>query len=566
MKGFFFSSSMSWMFIFYMQEARVVDLGEPYYESRFSGAKQRLVQKQDSFQYVSLLDSLKALLCDDEIHSQVDTCNSRIHQDGRIEDFCDGELFKSHVLFSKDPKALQIIAYYDELEVCNPLGSHVKVHKLGLFYYMLGNIEPQYRSSLRCINLLAVTTSVMIEKYGLDEIMKPFIQDLNHLSSVGVTVEYDGIQETYYGALLAFLADNLGSHALGGFKESFSLTFRMCRTCLSTNTAFRTNFIENQFLMRTEQKHLHHCAKLGGPPPLRVHYSTAYGITRASSLLQIKYYSMFGGGLPHDVMHDLLEGTVQYVMKLILQYCVSQNFISLELFNQRLMKFEYGYGELSDKPTPITSRTFQSDSKNLHQSAAQSLLFARILPFLLADKVPEEDPHWENYVVLLRILDIAMAPMCTVDLCATMKVLIEEFLVVFTTLYPNSSIIPKMHYMVHYPSQIMAVGPLVRTWTMRYKAKNFKSASHIGNFKNIVLTLANHHQRWICYQQASGKLLDRPLTCGPGQNASPINAEPDTLQEALKAIIPEIDPENTVFVHLGLRKALLCTGVQTALF
>ena len=332
-------------------------------------------------------------MCDDEIRSQVDTCNSRVHRDGRIEDFCDGELFKSHALFSKDPKALQIIAYYDELEVCNPLGSHVKTHKLGLFYYMLGNIEPQYRSSLRCINLLAVTTSVMIEKYGLDEIMKPFIQDLNHLSSAGVTVDSTGIQETYYGAVLAFLADNFGSHALGGFKESFLLTFRMCRSCLSTNTAFRTKFIESKFLKRTEQKHQQHCDKLNRGGPLQSHYSTAYGITRRSSLLQIRHYSLFGGGLPHDLMHDLLEGVIQYEIKLVLQYCVSQNFISLEEFNQRLVKFDYGYSELSDKPTQITSRTFQSDSKNLRQSAAQSLLFARVLPFLLGDKVPDEDPY-----------------------------------------------------------------------------------------------------------------------------------------------------------------------------
>ena len=113
----------------------------------------------------------------------------------------------------------------------------------------------------------------------------------------------------------------------------------------------------------------------------------------------------------------------------------------------------------------------------------------------------------------------------------------------------------------------MAVGPLVRTWTMRYEAKNsfFKCASHIGNFKNIVLTLANRHQRWICYQQASGKLLDRSLECGPGQNARPINAEPDSLQEALKAIIPEIDPETTVFRPFWIKKAPLCTRVQTVL-
>lgn len=51
--------------------------------------------------------------------------------DDLIGDFCDAEACKSHPLFSRDPQALQILLYYDDLEVANPLGSHTKVHKLG---------------------------------------------------------------------------------------------------------------------------------------------------------------------------------------------------------------------------------------------------------------------------------------------------------------------------------------------------------------------------------------------------------------------------------------------------
>lgn len=48
-----------------------------------------------------------------------------------MNDFCDGEYFRSHSLFSKHRTALQIYFYFDELEVCNPLGSKAKKHKLG---------------------------------------------------------------------------------------------------------------------------------------------------------------------------------------------------------------------------------------------------------------------------------------------------------------------------------------------------------------------------------------------------------------------------------------------------
>jgi len=48
-----------------------------------------------------------------------------------LEDYCDGEIFATHPLFSLHSNALQIFLYFDELEVCNPLGSKTKIHKLG---------------------------------------------------------------------------------------------------------------------------------------------------------------------------------------------------------------------------------------------------------------------------------------------------------------------------------------------------------------------------------------------------------------------------------------------------
>ena len=49
-----------------------------------------------------------------------------------LSDFCDGMYFKDHKLFNHHKNALQIMLYYDDVEICNPLGSHTKVHKLGL--------------------------------------------------------------------------------------------------------------------------------------------------------------------------------------------------------------------------------------------------------------------------------------------------------------------------------------------------------------------------------------------------------------------------------------------------
>lgn len=51
--------------------------------------------------------------------------------DGLIGDYCDGSLYSSHELFSRNRTALEVMIYYDDVEVCNPLGSRTKKHKLG---------------------------------------------------------------------------------------------------------------------------------------------------------------------------------------------------------------------------------------------------------------------------------------------------------------------------------------------------------------------------------------------------------------------------------------------------
>ena len=58
---------------------------------------------------------------------------------GIMEDFCDSPKAKAHSLFSIHSTALQILLYFDECELCNPLGSFRKKHKLGekIFIHIL---------------------------------------------------------------------------------------------------------------------------------------------------------------------------------------------------------------------------------------------------------------------------------------------------------------------------------------------------------------------------------------------------------------------------------------------
>ena len=63
--------------------------------------------------------------------------NSHSQPNNILGDYCDATQFKDSKLFQDHPCALQIQLFYDELEVCNPLGSKAKKHKLGKFLKLI---------------------------------------------------------------------------------------------------------------------------------------------------------------------------------------------------------------------------------------------------------------------------------------------------------------------------------------------------------------------------------------------------------------------------------------------
>lgn len=508
-----------------------------------------MVETKDKYYYIPLLSTVAQLLRDDSVLQQINESSDHIRQDGLIEDFCDGAIFQSHPLFSTDPKSLQIIAYYDELEVVNPLGSHTKKHKLGIIFFTLANIKPCFRSQLKVMNLALVATTPIIEKYGLDRILEPFISDLNLLTTTGITVEINGSPMLFKGALLAFLADNLASNDLGGFKKSFSFSYRWCRTCLVTAESLLDGFVSTDYELRTLDSHLKHIESINGAASS--HYSKTYGINRKSALLTVNYFSFFGGGLPHDAMHDLLEGIAPLEIKNLLHFhiCINKSFTLAE-YNDRLINFNYGYSD-TDKPIPILSRILNSE-QGLKSSASEMLTLLRILPFLVADRIPENDEHWKCFLFLRKVADIILCPVVSESIAASLTFLIKEHHSLFVHLYGESAYIPKLHFLLHYPDQMVAVGPMIRTWTMRHEAKLsfFKKASRLSNFKNISLSLANNHQRWMCYEMASGKLINNPLQCGPakfGDGRSFVRDEPEEIKDCIEKTCLHVNEATPVY-------------------
>ena len=68
---------------------------------------------------------------------------------------------------------------------CSPIRSHSKtsICFIGLFYFVLGNLSPMYRSHLSSIQLVIVVENKFIKKYEMNAVLEPFVTDVGKLVS-----------------------------------------------------------------------------------------------------------------------------------------------------------------------------------------------------------------------------------------------------------------------------------------------------------------------------------------------------------------------------------------------
>ena len=171
-------------------------------------------------------------------------------------------------------------------------------------------------------------------------------------------------------------------------------------------------------------------------------------------------------------------------------------------------------------------------------------------PLLIADKIPESDPHWQVFLLLLKICSIAIAPTCTYDLIANLRIIFDEYLSTFCRLYPHKTLILKQHYMIHYPSQMETFGPLINSWTMRQESKlSFvKRVSHFSNYKNVPKTIAQRHQFWLCYQMHYNPFMLTPqMETSPKHSSNTLSCEDNYTQCELKRIVPSLRDDSVLY-------------------
>ncbi|CAN7939906.1 unnamed protein product [Ixodes hexagonus] len=315
------------------------------------------------------------------------------------------------------------------------------------------------------------------DHFGQDKVFAPLIDDVRKLEAGCVMVEGD---TPIYGTVVAILGDNLGSHTIGGFTENFSKDTYICRFCLmKREEMFDKESLTGDLELRDPDNYNEAVKTLSVDNSL----AACLGIKFDSKFNRLKYFHVCAPGLLPCLGHDLFEGVVSYDLALYLNHFIKQcRWLSIEELNKKILLFKFKGADANDRPPEI------SCSKKLNGHAVQNWNLLRFLPLFLFENVCVDEPVWELVLMLIEIVQLVCAPQITMPMIMRLKDLTEDYLSRRIELFPEASLKPKHHYLLHYPYLITQFGPLIRLWTMRCESKHsyFRQClRNAQNFKNI---------------------------------------------------------------------------------
>ena len=230
--------------------------------------------------------------------------------------------------------------------------------------------------------VFAICQKQHIKKYGLNTVLKPFVQYLNILGSnhghpfnVGKGIWY------LRGAPLAVIADTPASQAFGGFKEGVGGARRKCRHCITSFAQMQNYLCEEDFALRSKEEHEKQLQKIENASSnyLASFYSKDYGINDRAEVLPAPHFDVCEQ-LPQDIMHIFLEGVIGDHLKHFLNHCITDaGLITLKQINSEIKTFPFGFSQKQDRPVIIKETDLDhKSSTNLGQTASQMHLLAFI--------------------------------------------------------------------------------------------------------------------------------------------------------------------------------------------
>lgn len=260
-------------------------------------------------------------------------------------------------------------------------------------------------------------------------------------------------------------------------------------------------------------------------------------------LNELEFYHVVSG-LPADIAHDLFEGVIPEVLGEVIKCCVAEGYFTIEYLNERIKYFPYAGTDRTNKPCMSFGSVHDLKVK---VTACQAWCFLRMLPLMVGHCVPQHSEAWAVLLHLLDVTEYSATSLVTGELAATLADLVEEFLAAYFSLFPDATMKPKFHYLVHYPDLLMEYGPLVNVWTLRFEGKHnyFKELSKLTkNTKNLCKTLARRHEFMQASFRSRPNFLSQDVLHHSNGELYPIRLLPHGIEVAL---LPLVGPSESVY-------------------
>lgn len=164
----------------------------------------------------------------------------------------------------------------------------------------------------------------------------------------------------------------------------------------------------------------------------------------------------------------------------------------------------------------------------------------RLLSFIIGFKVPENEPAWCLLMDLKDIVELVVSPFHTDDTIRYLDIKIAEYRHRYRQVFPEAKLLPKHHFLEHYPELIKAFGPFLALWTIRFEVKHsfFKRVvRHTSCFRNILMSVTVKHHLMLAYHVHGTDILTPALSVS-NLSTVPVDVLKENIQEALKRRFP----------------------------
>ncbi len=275
------------------------------------------------------------------------------------------------------------------------------------------------------------------------------------------------------------------------------------------------------------------------------------GVKKGCPITEKLSYFHFVTGYPPDLLHDLFEGIIPLELALCLNVFIHKKYFTLTELNKSITQFPYKFTDKTDCPQPIPANF--ASRKSIGGNASENWTLLRLLSFIIGATIPQNDPAWHILMILKDITELVVAPIHTEESICYLDTLISEHRHRLLEVFPDQKLIPKHHFLEHYPDLIRGFGPLVSLWTMRFEAKHsfFKQAvRHTNNFRNVLMSLASKHQMRMAYSSQENAL--KPAVCVTKTSSLPLEILDMEIRQSFKALYPthtSVNLTNVAILH-----------------